>query len=158
MQRRNIETSTRVHDIESVKAISRVLGLIFSVIAWTAVIGCSASLAGAFMANIDRKRKGLALLRLLGFRRTAVGAFVIIQAALLTCLAFILGYLAYLAGSAVFNQALGADLASAEFVCRLENGHVLLAFVGAFLLAVMVAGIGGVRAIQIEPSESLRDI
>ncbi|MNY48682.1 hypothetical protein D3C86_1840340 [compost metagenome] len=49
-------------------------------------MGCTASLAGAFLANIDRKRKGLALLRLLGFRRAGVGAFVMIQAALLTCL------------------------------------------------------------------------
>lgn len=69
LQQRNIEVSTRARDIESVKAIDRVLSLIFAVIAWTAVIGCIASLIGAFLANIDRKRKDLALLRLLGFRR-----------------------------------------------------------------------------------------
>ncbi|MDD2102058.1 FtsX-like permease family protein [compost metagenome] len=158
LQQRNIESKNSVHEIESVKAITRVLGLIFSVIAWTAVMGCTASLAGAFLANIDRKRKGLALLRLLGFRRAGVGAFVMIQAALLTCLAFILGYGAYLAGSAVFNHALGVDMAKDEFACRLENIHVLLAFVSALLLAVLVAGIGVLRAIQIQPSESLRDI
>jgi putative ABC transport system permease protein len=153
-----IESSTRAREIESVKAISHVLGLIFAVIAWTAVIGCVASLAGAFLANIDRKRKDLALLRLLGFQRSAAGAFVMVQAALLTCLAFALGYGAYLIGSSVFNTALGANLANDGFVCKLEAIHILLAFASALLIAIFVAAVGGFRAIHIQPAESLRDL
>lgn len=153
-----IETSTRLREIESVKAVDRVLGLIFAVIAWTAAIGCIASLAGAFLANIDRKRRDLALLRLLGFRRAAVGVYVMVQAALLTCLAFGLGYAAYLAGSMVFNRVLGANLAADAFVCRLENLHILLAFASALLIASLVAALGGYRAIHIQPAESLRDL
>lgn len=158
LQQRNIEVSTRARDIESVKAIDRVLSLIFAVIAWTAVIGCIASLIGAFLANIDRKRKDLALLRLLGFRRGYVGAYVMVQAALLTGIAFVIGYLAYLAGSNVFNRALGTNLADGAFVCHLENSHIALAFVSALLIATLVAGIGGFRAIHIQPAESLREI
>ncbi|NPU94493.1 MAG: ABC transporter permease [Gammaproteobacteria bacterium] len=158
LQQRNIEVSTRARDIESVKAIDRVLSLIFAVIAWTAVIGCIASLIGAFLANIDRKRKDLALLRLLGFRRGYVGAYVMVQAALLTGIAFVIGYLAYLAGSSVFNRALGTNLADGAFVCHLENSHIALAFVSALLIATLVAGIGGFRAIHIQPAESLREI
>lgn len=158
LQQRNIEVSTRARDIESVKAIDRVLSLIFAVIAWTAVIGCIASLIGAFLANIDRKRKDLALLRLLGFRRGYVGAYVMVQAALLTGLAFVIGYFAYLAGSSVFNRALGTNLADGAFVCHLENSHIALAFVSALLIATLVAGIGGFRAIHIQPAESLREI
>ena len=134
------------------------LSLIFAVIAWTAVIGCVASLIGAFLANIDRKRKDLALLRLLGFRRGAVGGYVMVQAALLTGLAFTVGFGAYLLGSAVFNRALGANLAQGAFVCHLENIHIALAFVSALLIATLGAGIGGLRAIHIQPAESLREI
>lgn len=158
LQQRNIEVSTRAADIEAVKAIDRVLSLIFAVIAWTAVIGCVASLVGAFLANIDRKRKDLALLRLLGFRRGAVGGYVMVQAALLTGIAFAVGYGAYLAGSSVFNRALGTNLEDGAFVCHLENSHIALAFVSALLIATLVAAIGGFRAIHIEPAESLRDI
>lgn len=153
-----IESSTRAAEIESVKAISHVLGLIFAVIAWTAVIGCVASLVGAFLANIDRKRKDLALLRLLGFQRSAAGLYIMVQAALLTCLAFVLGYGAYLIGSSVFNSALGSNLAGDGFVCKLENIHILLAFASALLLAILVAAVGGFRAIHIQPAESLRDL
>ncbi len=154
----HLETTTRAKDIESVQAISRVLRLIFAVIAWTALVGCVASLAGAFLANIDRKRKDLALLRLLGFRRSAAGLYVMAQAALLTALAFALGYGAYLAGSAVFNNVLGANLADNGFVCTLEPIHILLAFASALLIALLVAGVGGFRAIHIQPAESLRDL
>lgn len=154
----HIENSTRAREIESVQAISHVLGLIFAVIAWTALIGCVASLAGAFLANIDRKRKDLALLRLLGFRRGGVAFYIMAQAALLTCLAFALGYAAYLVGSSVFNSALGANLADDAFVCKLEAIHIVLAFVGALLIAMLVAGIGGIRAIHIQPAESLREV
>jgi len=153
-----IETATRLREIDSVKAVDRVLGVIFAVIAWTAAIGCVASLTGAFLANIERKRRDLALLRLLGFRRAAVGAYVVVQALLLTCLAFALGYGAYLAGSLVFNRVLGANLAEGGFVCRLENVHILLAFAGALLIASLVAALGGYRAIQIQPAESLREL
>lgn len=153
-----IESSTRAAEIESVKAISHVLGLIFAVIAWTAVVGCVASLVGAFLANIDRKRKDLALLRLLGFQRSAAGLYIMIQAALLTCLAFALGFGAYLIGSSVFNHALGSNLAGDGFVCKLETIHILLAFASALLLAIVVAAVGGFRAIHIQPAESLRDL
>jgi len=158
LQQRNIEVTTRAREIESVQAIDRVLTLIFSVIAWTAMLGCIASLIGAFLANIDRKRKDLALLRLLGFRRGAVAAYIMAQACLLTGIAFLAGYATYWVGSSVFNQALGANLAEGAFVCHLENSHIALAFVSALFIASLVSGIGGFRAIQIQPAESLRDI
>ncbi|MCU1719267.1 ABC transporter permease [Pseudomonas sp. 5P_3.1_Bac2] len=154
----HIESSTQAREIEAVKAISRVLGLIFAVIAWTALIGCAASLVGAFLANIDRKRKDLALLRLLGFQRSAAALYIVTQAALLTVLAFALGYGAYLIGSSVFNQALGTNLADNGFVCKLEPIHILLALAGAMLLSMLVAAIGGFRAIHIQPAESLRGL
>ncbi|MCS5809279.1 hypothetical protein LNO89_30610 [Klebsiella pneumoniae subsp. pneumoniae] len=60
------------------------LGIIFNTIAITALIGCIASLIGSFIANVDRKRKHIAVLRLLGFTRPAVGVYVISQGALLS--------------------------------------------------------------------------
>jgi putative ABC transport system permease protein len=57
MSAEGIETSSRLAEIKSVQSIDKVLGIIFGVIAWIAVLGCAASLIGAFMANIDRKRK-----------------------------------------------------------------------------------------------------
>jgi len=152
----HIDSTTRARDIESVQAITRVLGLIFAVIAWTASLGAIAALTGALLAGIERKRKELALLRLIGFGRSAIAAHVMIQAMLLALLAFVTAWSLYQGGSHVFNHALGENLAKDGFVCHLTALHLLLAFATTVLLAMAVASLGGWRATRIEPAESLR--
>lgn len=153
-----IETSSRLAEIKSVQSIDKVLGIVFGVIAWIAVLGCAASLIGAFMANIDRKRKDLALLRLMGYGRLAMQGYVVMQSAVLTVTGFAVGCLMYLLGSQLFNQMLGEYMKADRFVCRLEPIHFVMALAGALILAIVVAGVGGVVVTKIEPAESLRDL
>lgn len=153
-----IETSSRLAEIKSVQAIDKVLGIVFGVIAWIAVLGCAASLIGALMANIDRKRKDLALLRLMGYGKLAMQTYVILQSAMLTLSGFIVGCAMYLLGSQLFNQMLGEYMKADHFVCRLEPIHFVFALAGALFLAMTVAGVGGVVVTKIEPAESLRDV
>jgi len=152
----HIESQTRAAEIESVQAISRVLGLIFTVIGWTAVLGAAAALGGALLASIERKRRELALLRLMGFNHRAIAALVVMQALLLALLAFGLALALYFCGSAVFNSALGANLNQSGFVCRLTVQHLGLALASTLLLSALVAAMGGWRATRIEAAESLR--
>jgi putative ABC transport system permease protein len=153
-----IETSSRLAEIKSVQSIDKVLGLIFAVIAWIALLGCAASLIGALMANIDRKRKDLALLRLMGYSKNAMQLYVVVQACALTLAGFVVGCLLYLVGSYLFNQLLGAYMPAGQFVCRLEPIHFFMALCAALLVAIFVAGVGGGLATKIEPAESLRDV
>ena len=154
----HIETRTESRAIENVKAIDSVLNIIFLVIASTSIIGCVLSLIGAFLANIDRKRKDIAMLRLIGFQQSAVIIYLIFQAIVLSSIAFILSYGLYLFGSQLFNQILGTSLSGSHFVSRLAPIHLCLAFIFSFLLAGVVAAIGAVRAVKIQPAESLRDV
>jgi putative ABC transport system permease protein len=154
----HIETVTQAAQIEAVRAIDRVLGIIFAVIAWISASGCIASLIGAFIANIDRKRKDMAVLRLLGFRRRAVTLFIMIQALCLTGVAFGVGVVLYLAGSHIFNLLLGSGLSEQAFVCRLDAGHFIAALLSVLAVALAVAAIGALRALKIDPAESLREI
>jgi len=152
----HIDSQTRAAEIESVQAISRVLGLIFAVIGAAAVLGAVAALGGALLASIERKRREWALLRLMGFDRRAIAALVVMQAVLLALLAFALALPLYVFGSAVFNSALGANLNQSGFVCRLTAQHLLLALACTLLLSALVAVMGGWRATRIEAAESLR--
>jgi len=158
LNEQRIETSSRLADIDNVKAINHVLGLIFSVIALAALIGCVASMVGAFLANIDRKRKSLAVLRLLGFNRPAVAGFVVLQALLLSLAGYLGGLVFYFIGSLLFDRLLGSSQATGTFVCHITIGHGLAALLLTFLVAALVAVIGAVRAISIEPAESLREL
>lgn len=156
LETQRVSVTTRLREIESVQAVDRVLTLIFAVIAWTAILGSIASLIGAFLANIERKRRDLATLRLLGFGGAGVCAYVVIQAAALTSVACALGLGMYAVGSGIFNRALGRNLVGDAFVCRLEPEHVLIGCAAALLVAMLVAAIGSLRAVRIQPAESLR--
>lgn len=158
LEENHIESVTQAAQIEAVRAIDRVLGIIFAVIAWISVSGCIASLIGAFIANIDRKRKDMAVLRLLGFRRRAVTVFIMIQALCLTGAAFTVGLVLYFLGSTLFNNLLGSSLPEQAFVCHLDKVHFVAALASVLVVALGVAGIGAARALKIEPAESLREI
>lgn len=158
LNEQHIETSSRLADIDNVKAINHVLGLIFGVIALAALIGCVASMVGAFLANIDRKRKSLAVLRLLGFKRTAVAGFVVLQALVLSLAGYLGGLGFYAVGSHLFDYLLGSSQATGTFVCHITLWHGLAALFLTFLVAALVAVIGAVRAINIQPAESLREL
>lgn len=158
LNRQNIETTSHLAEIENVKAITRVLGLIFSVIAAAASIGCIASLIGAFLANIDRKRKSLAVLRLLGFNSTAVGGFVVLQALALSLIGYLGGLAFYQVGSRSFDSLLGSSQSTDGFICHITFSHGLVALLLSLLVAALVAVTGAVRAIGIQPAESLREL
>ncbi|MCS3431095.1 ABC transporter permease [Klebsiella sp. BIGb0407] len=153
-----IETTSRLADIENVKSINRVLGIIFNIIAATALIGCIASLTGSFIANIDRKRKHIAVLRLLGFTGLQVGLYVVFQGCLLSILAYAGGYGIYLIASQVFNQVLSGTLATEEMLCKITLEHSLLAMALTVVIALIVASISAYRAIKIDPAQSLREV
>lgn len=158
LNQQHIETSSRLADIDNVKAINHVLGLIFGVIALAALIGCVASMVGAFLANIDRKRKSLAVLRLLGFNRAAVAGFVVLQALLLSLAGYLGGLGFYFVGSHFFDALLGSSQATGTFICHITAWHGLAALLITFMVAALVALIGAARAISIQPAESLREL
>lgn len=158
LNQQNIETSSRLADIENVKAINHILGLIFGVIAAAALVGCIASLVGAFLANIDRKRKSLAVLRLLGFGSPAVAGYVVQQALLLSAAGYLGGLVCYFAGAQLFDHLLGGAQTTGSFVCQITVWHGLTALLLSLLVAALVAVIGAARAISIQPAESLREL
>jgi len=158
LRAQRIETSSRLADIENVKSINRVLGLIFNIIAVTALIGCIASLIGSFIANVDRKRKHIAVLRLLGFTGPAVAGYVMVQGCLLSLIAFGGGYSIYLVASQLFNRALAGGQATNQMLCKITLTHSLLALLITVVVALLVASIGAWRAINIEPAQSLREV
>ena len=153
-----LETTSRLAEIKTVQSIDRVLSVVFTVIAWAAVVGCAAALIGGLMANIERKRKDLALLRLFGYGRAAMRFYVVVQATTLTLCGFLLGCLFYGAGSLLFNQLLGANLATDRFACRLDPIHFAIALGCTLLLSSCASVVGGTLVTNIDPAESLRDV
>lgn len=150
------EVATRAKEIELVKALDRVLAFVFLVLAAIGVGGYLFSLAASLWANIDRKRKEIALLRLVGLGTGPVIGFPVTQAVLVALTGIALSTLLYLGVAAAFNTAFVDQLGRDEFVCQLALRDGLIAAALTILFAVAAAMVGGYRAAKIDPAEGLR--
>lgn len=158
LEKQNIRTYSQHAAIHSTLSINAVLTLIFSVIAITACIGGSISLIGSFLANIDRKRQLLSTLRLLGLNQKNIIFYISIQIFFITSISFAFALVFYLMGSSIFNNALGNHNQTSAFSTQLNLLQLGAAFALTSLLSFLVALIGAIQSMRIEPAESLREL
>ncbi len=75
-----LDVRTKASDIDLVMRMDRNLSAIYWAIAIIGLVGFSLSLGASLWANVDRKRKDLSVLRLVGFRTGDIVWFPVIQA------------------------------------------------------------------------------
>lgn len=153
----HIETVAQQAQIASVRNINRVLSTIFLSVALISLAGCIASLIGALVSSVERKRKEIAVLRLLGLSDTGIVLYGVIQAMLLAGGSYAGSLLLYWGGSQLLDHVLSQGLSEHTFVCHLGAIPLALALLGAWGVAVPVACLSACRALRIQPSESLRE-
>ena len=157
-QRSGIEVRTQAADIESVQRMDATLSAIYWAIAVIGLGGFSLSLGASLWANVDRKRKELSVLRLVGFRTGDIIVFPVVQGLYTAVFGWALACGIYVAAAWSINFMLAPQLETAQKICRLLPEHFMIALaitVGASVLAAILAGI---RAARVEPSEGLREI
>lgn len=151
-----VRTHSRALDIEGVLALGRNLDLAFLLIASTAVVGLGAALLFSFWAEVDRKRRVLATLMLVGLRRREIALVPLVQA-------FAIGVAGILGAFVLFWAA--AFIADAMFADRMPGGKSVIelsALAALFavllpLLIVLTAALFAVRtALGIDPAITLR--
>ncbi len=157
MREDGIEIRTQAEAIESVRAIDRVLSLVFFVIALVAGIGCILALGGALWVNVDRKQRELALLRLFGFDDRAVILIPAVQSLAISAAGFLLACLAYQVGATTFNQVLGTHLPGRGYLCHIGADQILVAAGATLVIAFVAATAAGMRVSRIDAARSLRD-
>jgi len=156
--RLNVDVHTRSAEIELVQRMNRNLTAIYWAIAIVGLVGFSLSLGASLWANIDRKRKELSVLRLVGFRTADIVWFPMVQALFTAVLGWALAVAIYQTTALVINDMLAAQLESGQQVCRLLPWHYAIALLLTSTAAVLAAGLAGLRSARVEPSDSLRDM
>lgn len=156
--KQGIEVKANVSEISSVQSIDRNLSLIFWIIALVGAVGFSFSLGASLWANVDRKRKDLSIMRLVGFNSYNIVLFPLFQSLYTAVLGWLLAVLMYLAAEHSINHLLAPQLNIQQTLCFLEPQHFLLALALTLCTALLAAVLGGLRAAKIEPSDGLRDI
>ena len=154
----NVNVHTRSAEIELVQRMNRNLTAIYWSIAIVGLVGFSLSFGASLWANVDRKRKDLSVLRLVGFRTADIVWFPMVQALFTAILGWALAVAIFQTTSLFINDMLAAQLVSGQKVCRLLPWHYAIALLLTCTAAVLSAGLAGLRSARVEPSDSLRDL
>ncbi|MES9823691.1 MAG: FtsX-like permease family protein [Candidatus Thiodiazotropha endolucinida] len=158
LQKLGIEVNTRAADIDIVRSMDQNLSLVFWLIALIGLIGFSFSLGASLWANVDRKRKELSVLRLVGFRTGEIIWFPVLQSAFTAFFGWLTASLIYLAVSFTINGLFTTQTEDGETICRLLPDHFLVALLLTLGSSIVAASLAGYRAASVEPSEGLREI
>lgn len=154
----DVEVHTQAAGIELVQRMDRNLTAIYWAIAVIGLVGFSLSLGASLWANVDRKRKQLSVLRLVGFRTGDIVWFPMVQALFTAVLGWALAVTIYIATAWVINSMMAGQMEAGQLVCRLLEVHYLIALGLTCGAAVIAAGLAGMRSARIEPSEGLREL
>jgi putative ABC transport system permease protein len=156
-RRDGIEVATRAEEIAGLIALDRNLAVLFATIAALGAAGYLVSLGLSLWANVARKRRELALLRLSGFSAAALTAFPVTQAIATSLAGSVLAAgLALLVAFLVNRLSFGAR-AEEYPVCLILPEHLLIAAAATVVGAVLAASFAGLRAAGVQPAEGIRD-
>ena len=153
-----VQVRTAAVEIAAMQGLDRNLSRVFWLIALIGSLGFLASLAANLLANVERKHRELAVVRLIGFPTRSLILFPVAQAVLVALLGATAALLVYLPVAVALNSWFAASLQAGESICRLLPSHLLSALAATLLGAAAAAAWAGWRAARIEPAEGLRDL
>lgn len=154
--RQNVWVSTQAQAIAQVQSLSRNLSIVFWIIAGLALTGAFAAIFAGALAAVERKRRALSVLRLLGFSTAALLLFVVLQALYSAVFAGVLAGLLYGLAESGLNQLLVQ--VPGEYASHLLLRHYALALAGVLGVSAVAAACGGWRVARIQASEGIRDV
>lgn len=158
LEKEGVRVKANVAEIATVRSIDKNLSVIFWIIAGVGALGFSFSLGASLWANVDRKRKELSVLRLVGFKGGRIVLFPVLQSLYTAVLGWLLAVLVYLVFEHLINFVLAPTLNLDRELCFLLTEHFMWALGMTLVIAIYAAILGGIRAASIEPSDGLRDI
>ncbi len=151
-----IKIKTQARDIQLIKSMDTNISHIYWIIAAIGITGFALSLGASLWANIDRKRRDLSILRLVGFNTGSIIWFPLIQAFYTAFLGWMIATYVYFGIAYAINQRFSERL-EGEKVCSLLPEHIALALGITVIASMLAAVLAGWRAASIEPSKSLRE-
>ncbi len=157
LEQQGITVRTREERIAEVRRLDRYLSLIFWLIATVGVIGGVAALTASLYASVERKKKELNILRLLGFLKRQLVLFPVFQGVILAGGGLGLAGLVFWQVARLINHLFSAHLQARESLCTLEPVHLLYLVIGLFACSVVSATLAALQAVRLDPAEALRD-
>ena len=134
----HLNVSSKVREIENVKAVAHVLNFIFGVIASVSLIGGALALTGLVLSALRASKRNFVLLRLMGQGQKGIYSVVLVEGMIISALGFILSLVLYVLGAGIFNTYFGTTLGG-SMISQLTVGHITLFFVATVLLVMVIS-------------------
>ena len=152
-----IDVHTKAAEILQVKELDRYLSLIFWLIAAVGIAGGAASLVASLYASVERKKRDLAVLRLIGLPRASLLRLPVYQGVFLAGGGFLAALAFFGSLAKIINTLFAAHLHPGESFCRLPWQELTSALAATLAVAALAAVLAAWRVSRIEPAEALRD-
>jgi putative ABC transport system permease protein len=157
LQEQDVEVVAEVEAIERIRVLDSGLTRLFRLIALLGLFGGTGVLVASLYAAVERRRRDLGVLRLLGFSRRHVFFFPMVQGFVIAGLGFLAGLGGYAVLARVINRSFAMDLAPGEAFCVLPSGYVPVFLLSTLALASVASLAAAWRATCIDPAEVIRE-
>ena len=134
----NLNVSSKVREIQNLKAVSHVLNFIYGVIALVSVAGGALALTGLVLSALRASKRNFVLLRLMGQGSTGIYGVVMIEGLFIATVGFALALTLYSIGAGIFNTYFGTIL-NGSMISDLTYEHITLFFGATLLLVELIA-------------------
>lgn len=157
-ERQGFEVATQAKAIEEVKLFDRYLTATFLMIAFIGVAGYLLSFGASMWVHVERRRRELSVLQLLGFRSTTIMFFPVVQSGIIALFGGGLAILLFRLISILINDYFAEEAGQFEGLCRLLPSHLALSLAATLVCAVVSSALAAYRTTRIEPSKGLREL
>jgi len=164
----SLPVHTAAEKIRKVIQLTTYLDLVFWLITAVGVSGTVATLIASLYASVERKKRELGVLRLIGLSGAALFRFPIYQGVLIGTGGILVAMILFKVFSIVINtlfrphveRLLGFSLSLLEIeqnLCQIPFLYIVGAILGTIIIAACAATVAALRVTRIEPAEALRD-
>lgn len=157
LEDQGIDVVAEEEAILRIQTLDQGLSRLFRLIALLGVFGGTAVLVASLYAAVERRRRDLGVLRLLGFARSHVFFFPVAQGIIIAVLGLGAGFGGYAVLAASIDRTFTAELAAGEAFCSLPPAYIPLFFLLTVTLAAVASLAAAWRATRIDPAEAIRD-
>ena len=152
-----VSVRMRSQQIAVVRTLDRGLNWVAGIIVALGMVGVACSVAVSQWLGVERRRREISVLRLIGLTRANALLMLLAEALVVATCAFGLAVVAFLALSPLADGLIAAVEIIDGPICRLAPEQLLLLFGVTAFAGGLGALAGGARVLGIEPAECLRE-
>jgi putative ABC transport system permease protein len=157
VEKTGVSVRLRSQQIAVVRTLDHGLNWVAGIIVLLGMVGVACSIAVSQWLGVERRRREISVLRLIGLTRANAMLMLVAEALVVAACAFVLASVLFLALSPLADTLIAAVEIIDGPICRLAPGQFLLLFAVTALAGGLGALIGGARVLAIEPAECLRE-